>query len=61
VILGVCNPQLAQQGPWAGQGGSVTSQWYLKQMRKRIAEVDVEKAKNDVLRFVTAREQPGVS
>ena len=50
-----------QQGPWAGVGQEVTPSWYLEALRARIATVDWEAAKRDVIRFVGARDREGVA
>jgi predicted nucleotidyltransferase component of viral defense system len=52
---------LHQQGPWAGQGISVTPDWYLDSMRQRIEEIDWAEARRDVQRFLPAAEQQGLS
>jgi predicted nucleotidyltransferase component of viral defense system len=52
---------LAQVGPWAGQDVEVTPEWYLGAMRNRIGEIDWEKARLDVSRFVPAGEQESIA
>jgi len=48
---------IEQQGPWAGQGTAVTPAWVIAALRKRISEIDWPAARQDVARFVMAREQ----
>ncbi len=43
---------LGQLGPWKGKGLRADIDWYGKQMSRRIREVDWEKAKADVQRFL---------
>ncbi len=52
---------LDQQGPWAGEGIEVTPGWYVEILRERIAEVDWEVARKDVIRFAAARERDSIA
>jgi len=51
---------LHQQGPWAGEGVRVTDEWLVDALRTRIGEIDWSAARDDVSRFVPAREQEGI-
>lgn len=59
--LGLLANALGQQGPWAGQGISVTPEWYLAAMRERIGTLDWAAARADVERFLPAREQQSLA
>lgn len=48
---------LEQMGPWAGQGVEVTVDWYLDALRRKIEEIDWAVARQDVARFLAARDQ----
>jgi len=50
-----------QQGSWAGQHQVVTPEWYIESLRARIDAVDWAAARDDVIRFVPARDQEGVA
>ncbi len=41
-----------QTGPWQGRGITVTKDWYLKEMEKKIRSIDWEDARQDVIRFL---------
>lgn len=41
-----------QIGPWKGMNIKVDREWFLKEMKHRILSIDVQKAKEDVLRFI---------
>lgn len=43
---------LEQLGPWKGKSVKVDIDWYRKKMSRRIEEVDFDKAKDDVQRFL---------
>lgn len=45
-----------QKGPWEGKNITVTPDWFVKQMKKRINEINWNDAKNDVERFLKPRE-----
>jgi predicted nucleotidyltransferase component of viral defense system len=45
-----------QSGPWKNQNIIVTPKWYLKELRSKIKEIDWEKAKIDVERFLRPKE-----
>lgn len=47
-----------QQGPWKGQGIVVTKAWYLEEMEKKIASVDWDDARRDVIRLLKASDLP---
>jgi predicted nucleotidyltransferase component of viral defense system len=49
-----------QLGPWQGKHLKVDREWYLREMERRIRALDIEEAKNDVKRFVKAKELPSV-
>lgn len=51
---------LLQQGPWAGRLLEVTRSWYLEQMTALIGSIRWEDARQDVRRFLPAREQEGL-
>lgn len=59
--LDVLGHALCQQGPWAGRTGPVTADWYLEAMRTRIGELDWAAARQDVSRFILAREQESLA
>jgi hypothetical protein len=46
-----------QVGPWAGQSIVTTPKWFIEQLRETIRSIDWTTAKNDVQRFLPAREQ----
>lgn len=48
---------LKQNGPWEGQSLSITKQWWIEEMRKKIEELDVEAARQEAVRFVREYEQ----
>lgn len=52
---------IAQQGPWAGQGVRVDAAWYLEQLQGRIERMDWSVARDDVARFIRAREQSNLA
>jgi len=58
--LALLGTALAQQGPWAGQKTEVTDTWLVETLRAKILEVDWRVARQDVMRFISAREQPGI-
>lgn len=45
-----------QQGPWEGKGVVVDREWYLKTMKKKIEEMEFDKARDDVKNFIKPRE-----
>ena len=47
---------LDQQGPWKEQHISTDKTWLIREMEKKIASIDWEKARKDVARFVKPRE-----
>jgi len=59
--LALLGHALDQQGPWAGRGLRVTREWYLATMRKRIEEIEWDQAKDDISRFVVARERESLN
>ena len=59
--LALLQSALDQQGPWAGKGQVATLSWYLEALRARIDALDWAAAREDVVRFVPAREQQGVA
>lgn len=46
-----------QKGPWRGKAVSINKEWYLKEMEKKIKEIDFKEAKGDVQRFIKPSEQ----
>jgi predicted nucleotidyltransferase component of viral defense system len=48
---------LDQQGPWAGRKLRIGPDWLEKSLKKRIAEINWEIARQDVQRFLPLREQ----
>ncbi|MBN1610848.1 MAG: nucleotidyl transferase AbiEii/AbiGii toxin family protein [Polyangiaceae bacterium] len=52
---------LEQQGPWAGQNAAIGRDWLLGTLHSRIDEVDWAAARDDVARFVVARDQEQVA
>jgi hypothetical protein len=52
---------LDQQGPWAGKKVRVTADWYVEALRRRIEAIHWQEARDDVLRFVTEREQESIA
>jgi predicted nucleotidyltransferase component of viral defense system len=51
---------LHQQGPWAGSGQATDSAWCARELRALIGRTDFRKAREDVRRFVKARELPSL-
>lgn len=51
---------LDQLGPWKGKGILADKSWCLKALGDRIKEIDWEKAKADVSRFIKPKEAPSV-
>ncbi len=49
-----------QLGPWANQNIQVDVDWYYEVMKSKINEIDWELVKNDVRRFINAREQESI-
>jgi len=47
---------LHQAGPWADQSISVTPAWFLKELKKKVRNIDWVAAKKDVERFLRGRE-----
>jgi hypothetical protein len=47
---------LDQTGPWAGQGLRSDDSWCARQLRKKIATLDWNQAREDVRRFVKPAE-----
>ncbi|MGK5091469.1 nucleotidyl transferase AbiEii/AbiGii toxin family protein [Deltaproteobacteria bacterium TL4] len=47
---------LKQMGPWAKQEVKVNKQWLEIQLEKRISEIDLEIAKEDIIRFLKPHE-----
>lgn len=47
-----------QQGPWKGQDVVVTKEWYLAEMERKIAAVDWDDARRDVIRFLKSSDLP---
>ena len=52
---------LNQQGAWAGSGVNATPEWFIDRMRIRILELDWDKIKYDVQRFIPLNEQENLS
>jgi len=52
---------LRQQGPWAGRDMPITPEWYRTALASRIEEIDWAATRDDVIRFVTAREREGIA
>jgi len=50
-----------QQGPWEGQGIEMTTDWLLQALRARIVEIDWREARDDVRRFLPAKDQEVLS
>ena len=48
---------LQQQGPWKGKEIKVTAKWFSQKMKRRIKEIDWDKAREDVRRFLPLKEQ----
>ena len=46
-----------QAGPWKDQHISVTSTWLVQQLEIKIQHLDLEKAKEDAMRFLRPQEQ----
>jgi len=51
---------LDQHGPWKGMGIEVDKNWYLEHIKNRIMSVDLQKASEDVLRFIKPHELPSI-
>ena len=49
---------LKQNGPWKGQPLNVTKQWWIEEVRKKIQVIDIDSARDEVIRFVREHEQP---
>jgi hypothetical protein len=45
-----------QAGPWQGKRVSVTKKWYVKQLEEKICSIDWRQAKQDVERFLWAKD-----
>ena len=45
-----------QQGPWRSKGLTVNKEWYLKEMKKKIKQLNFEKVRADVQRFIKRSE-----
>jgi len=41
-----------QQGPWKGQNIKINREWYIKEMAKKIEEIDWKAAKEEMMRFL---------
>lgn len=52
---------LKQTGPWKGQQISITKQWWIEEVRKKIEELDVDSARQEAIRFVREHEQSTLS
>jgi predicted nucleotidyltransferase component of viral defense system len=50
------NNALKQAGPWQNQNISVTSKWFIQELKTKINNIDWENAKKDVARFLKPRE-----
>jgi len=51
---------LNQYGPWKGKGVAVDKNWYLEEIKNRIERIDLQKAKEDVRRFIKPRDLPSI-
>jgi len=49
-----------QVGPWEGKDLNIGKTWCVENLRKRVAEIDWEKARDDVKRFLKPHELPSV-
>jgi len=47
---------LKQAGTWQNQNISVTSKWFIQELKTKINNIDWENAKKDVSRFLKPRE-----
>lgn len=47
---------IKQSGPWANQAIDVTKKWLVETLRERILQIDFDKAKQDVARFLKPHE-----
>lgn len=52
----LCANAMTQSGPWKGQNISVNVLWLAEQLVQKIQKVDWEMVRNDVTRFLPARE-----
>ncbi len=46
---------IVQAGPWKSQKIAVTPQWFLQELKLRIAEIDWKAARQDVARFLKSQ------
>jgi len=51
---------LRQMGPWERKNIDVTPAWLIANMKKRISEIDWNRAREDVRRFLPLEEQPAL-
>jgi len=51
---------LDQHGPWNGMGIQVDKKWYLEEIKNRIKRIDIQKVKEDVLRFIKPHDLPSI-
>ncbi|HCD37386.1 MAG TPA: hypothetical protein DEQ77_01415 [Candidatus Omnitrophica bacterium] len=58
---GYLRSALLQNGPWKGQPLTVTKQWWIEEIRKKIQDLDVDAARGEALRFVREYEQPSLA
>ncbi len=49
-----------QVGPWKDKDLKIDKAWCVENLRKKVAEIDWEKARNDVRRFLKPHELPSV-
>lgn len=55
---GFLSAAIDQQGPWRGKGAVVTKEWYLREMEKKVANIDWDDARRDVISFLKAADLP---
>lgn len=52
---------LNQMGPWQDQNISINQTWLITQLQSKVAQLDWEKAKADVIRFLRPRDQKSLA
>ena len=52
------NQAIKQAGPWERQNISVNTEWFLKELKTKINNMNWDDAKKDVARFLRPRELP---
>jgi len=56
INFNLLNDAILQAGPWKGKNITVTSRWFLEELKIKITHIDWSEAKKDVARFLRPRE-----